>query len=136
MTWCMCGTGRSSGWATIWTVSKPRWRKRRLAIAEDRDGLTDVLHRCVGLAGLTSAFVAMVATRGRPRVFGSRRPADCENYLIAYAVPWIDVIPKDVQARGRPPVDRRPPARARCLGGPHGEELPVERVHRRHPRCP
>ena len=73
---------------------------RRLKIAEDRDGIADVLHHCVGLAGLTDAFVAMVATRGRPRVFGSRRPADCENYLIAYAVPWIDVIPKDVQARG------------------------------------
>lgn len=74
--------------------------KRQLKIAEDRNGIADVLHHCVGLAGLTDAFVAMVTTRGRPRVFGSRRPADCENYLIAYAVPWIDVIPKDVQARG------------------------------------
>jgi branched-chain amino acid aminotransferase len=73
---------------------------RRLKIAEDRTGIADVLHHCVGLAGLDDAFVAMVATRGRPRVFGSRRPADCENYLIAYAVPWIDVVPKDVQARG------------------------------------
>ena len=74
--------------------------KRRLNIAEDRDGITAVLHRCVALAELDAAFVAMVATRGRPRVTGSRRPADCDNYLIAYAVPWIDVIPKDVQARG------------------------------------
>ena len=24
----------------------------------------------------------------------------CENHLIAYALPWIDVVPKDVQARG------------------------------------
>jgi branched-chain amino acid aminotransferase len=33
-------------------------------------------------------------------VAGSRRPADCDNHLIAYAIPWIDVIPPDVQARG------------------------------------
>jgi branched-chain amino acid aminotransferase len=42
----------------------------------------------------------MVASRGRPRVAGSRRPADCDHHLIAYAIPWIDVIPKDVQERG------------------------------------
>ncbi len=74
--------------------------KRRIHPPQDRAAVAAILHRCVGLAGLTSAFVAMVATRGRPRVAGSRRPADCDNYLIAYAVPWIDVIPKDVQARG------------------------------------
>ncbi|MCB1380581.1 MAG: aminotransferase class IV [Alphaproteobacteria bacterium] len=74
--------------------------KRRLRIGEDREGIAAVLHRCVALAGLPDAFVAMVATRGRPRIFGSRRPADCDNYLIAYAIPWIDVIPTDVQARG------------------------------------
>jgi branched-chain amino acid aminotransferase len=74
--------------------------KRRLKIAEDREGLAAVLHRCVALSGLTSAFVAMVATRGKPRIFGSRRPADCDNYLIAYAIPWIDVVPKEMQARG------------------------------------
>lgn len=74
--------------------------RRRMAIAEDRAGIAAVLHRCVALAGLSDSFVAMVATRGKPRVFGSRRPADCDNYLIAYAIPWIDVIPKDVQARG------------------------------------
>ena len=73
---------------------------RRLKLAENRDRIAEVLHQCVALTGLADAFVAMVATRGRPRVFGSRRPADCENYLIAYAVPWIDVVPKDVQARG------------------------------------
>jgi len=42
----------------------------------------------------------MVALRGRPRVAGSRRPSDCDNHFIAYALPWVDVIPKDVQERG------------------------------------
>jgi branched-chain amino acid aminotransferase len=73
---------------------------RRLSLAEDRTAIADILNQCVSLSGLQDAYVAMVASRGRPRVFGSRRPADCDNHLIAYAIPWIDVIPKDVQARG------------------------------------
>jgi len=56
--------------------------------------------QCVVLSGLRDAYVALVSTRGRPRVGGSRRPQDCDNTFIAYAVPWIDVIPKAVQERG------------------------------------
>ncbi|MBR1234762.1 aminotransferase class IV [Bradyrhizobium sp. AUGA SZCCT0182] len=74
--------------------------KRRIHPPEDRAAIEAILHRCVALTGLANAYVAMVASRGRPRVMGSRRPADCENHLIAYALPWIDVVPKDVQARG------------------------------------
>jgi branched-chain amino acid aminotransferase len=74
--------------------------KRRIHPPEDRAAIEAILHRCVALTGLSDAYVAMVASRGRPRVAGSRRPADCENHLIAYALPWIDVVPKDVQARG------------------------------------
>ncbi|MCW3476722.1 aminotransferase class IV [Limobrevibacterium gyesilva] len=74
--------------------------KRRLAPPEGREAMAETLHRCVALAGLRDAYVAMVALRGRPRIGGSRRPADCDNHFIAYAVPWVDVIPKDVQERG------------------------------------
>ncbi len=73
---------------------------RRLKPPEDRDAIAAVLHRCVALAGLPDAYVSMAASRGRPVVAGSRRPADCENHLIAYAVPWVDVISPEVQARG------------------------------------
>src|SRR4051794_11838228 len=73
---------------------------RRLAPPETRDELETALHRCVALTALATAYVAMVALRGRPRVAGSRRPADCDNHLIAYALPWIDVIPPAVQERG------------------------------------
>lgn len=75
-------------------------RKRRLAPPESRAEMEAILHRCVALAGLSDSYVAMVALRGRPRVAGSRKIADCDNHFMAYAVPWIDVIPKDVQARG------------------------------------
>ena len=74
--------------------------RRRLRPPEDRAAIEDVLHRCVALAGLGDAYVSMACSRGRPRVAGSRRPADCDNHLIAYAVPWIDVIPEAVQERG------------------------------------
>ncbi len=73
---------------------------RRLRPPEDRAAIETVLHRCVGMAGLADAYVAMVALRGRPRVAGSRRPEDCDNHLLAYAIPWINVIPTDVQERG------------------------------------
>lgn len=73
---------------------------RRIHPPEDREAIRAILHRCVALAGLSDAYVAMVASRGRPRIAGSRRPADCDNHLICYAIPWIDVIPKDVQERG------------------------------------
>jgi branched-chain amino acid aminotransferase len=73
---------------------------RRLAPPESLSRMEDILHRCVALTGLADAYVAMVASRGRPRIGGSRRPGDCDNHFIAYALPWIDVIPKDVQERG------------------------------------
>ncbi|MGZ5902344.1 MAG: aminotransferase class IV, partial [Reyranella sp.] len=68
--------------------------RRRLRPPEDRAAVEAVLHRCVALAGLRDAYVSMACSRGRPRIAGSRRPADCDNHLIAYAIPWIDVIPK------------------------------------------
>jgi branched-chain amino acid aminotransferase len=75
-------------------------RARRLSIPEDKAAIAAVLHRLVGLAGLQDAYVSMAALRGRPTVAGSRRPQDCENHLVAFAVPWVDVIPKAVQDRG------------------------------------
>ena len=64
------------------------------------DEMARIAAQCVVLSGIKDAYVALVSTRGRPRVAGSRRPQDCENTFIAYALPWIDVIPKEVQERG------------------------------------
>lgn len=75
-------------------------RARRLAPPETRSEMEAILHRCVALSGLMDSYVAMVALRGRPRVAGSRRLEDCDNHFMAYAVPWIDVIPKHIQERG------------------------------------
>jgi branched-chain amino acid aminotransferase len=75
-------------------------RARRLEPRESRADMEQILHRCVSMSGLKDAYVAMVTLRGNPKISGSRRPADCENHFLAYAIPWIDVIPKEVQARG------------------------------------
>ena len=74
--------------------------RRRLDVGMTAEQIRAVLHRVVSLSGLSAAYVAMVALRGRPRVVGSRRPEDCGNHLVAYAVPWVDVISKAVQETG------------------------------------
>ena len=72
----------------------------RLKPPVNREEMRTILGTCVALSGLRDAYVAMLSTRGRPRIQGSRDPRDCENSFIAYAVPWINVIPPEVQARG------------------------------------
>jgi branched-chain amino acid aminotransferase len=72
----------------------------RLDPGVTRDEMRQILGKVVALSGLQRAFVAMVSTRGVPRIYGSRDPADCDNTFIAYAVPWVDVIKPDVQERG------------------------------------
>ncbi len=72
----------------------------RLTPPVNRAQIREILGRCVALSGLREAFVAMLSTRGVPRVFGSRNPNDCDNTFYAYAIPWLDVIKPDVQARG------------------------------------
>ena len=72
----------------------------RLAPPYTRDEMKVILDRCVSLANLRESYVAMISTRGRPKIYGSRRPADCANTFMAYAVPWVDIVPKAVQERG------------------------------------
>jgi branched-chain amino acid aminotransferase len=75
-------------------------RSLRLSPPQSMLEIGEIAMRCVAMSGLRDSYVAMICTRGRPRIFGSRRPQDCDNRLIVYAIPWIDVIPLDVQARG------------------------------------
>ncbi|HEV7254126.1 MAG TPA: aminotransferase class IV [Mesorhizobium sp.] len=75
-------------------------REKKLRPDETREEMEQILHHCVALSGLPDAYVAMMTLRGKPRVKGSLRPADCDNHFIAYAVPWIDVISPEVQERG------------------------------------
>ena len=72
----------------------------RLVPPYSRAEIAEILDRCVAMTGLRESYVAMISSRGRPRIYGSRRPADCANTFMAYAVPWVDVVPKSIQERG------------------------------------
>ena len=71
----------------------------RLDPGLDRDGLREALIHVVRLSGLRDAYVDMTCTRGQPAP-GSRDPRACRNRLILYAVPFIWVLPPEVQERG------------------------------------
>ncbi|WP_246102286.1 aminotransferase class IV [Methylobacterium terricola] len=72
----------------------------RLKPPEDDAAIERVLHRCVALAGLRDAYVAMDCLRGRPPAGAPYHPAHARNYLAAFALPWISLVRPEVMARG------------------------------------
>ncbi|PIK69425.1 branched-chain amino acid--2-keto-4-methylthiobutyrate aminotransferase [Methylobacterium frigidaeris] len=72
----------------------------RLKPPEDDAAIMRVLHRCVALAGLRDAYVAMDCLRGRPPAGAPYHPAHARNYLAAFALPWISLVRPDVMERG------------------------------------
>jgi branched-chain amino acid aminotransferase len=72
----------------------------RLKPPEDDAAIGRVLHRCVALAGLRDAYVAMDCLRGRPPAGQPYHPAYARNYLAAFALPWISLVRPDVMERG------------------------------------
>lgn len=86
----------------------------RLSPPESDQRIREVLTQCVRLSGLRDAYVAVDCLRGRPPPGVPFHPANARNYLAAFAIPWVWVIPPDVQARGAHMViatpERIPPA--------------------------
>lgn len=72
----------------------------RLETGLEQEEIRAALHAIAAATGLRAAYVAMVATRGRPRIAGSRDPRDCENRFYAWCVPYIHVIKPDALAAG------------------------------------
>ena len=58
------------------------------------------LHQMVSQSGLRDSYVAMVCSRGRPKIPGSRDPRDCENYFFAWCVPYVHVIKPEIIDQG------------------------------------
>ncbi len=75
-------------------------RSLRLEPRESDDEIRQVLAECVRRTGLREAYVAMDCLRGVPKPGLPRHPANCRNYLAAFAMPWVWVMPPEVQARG------------------------------------
>ena len=72
----------------------------RLQIEHDSQEIAKILHDLVAATGLRESYVSMVASRGVPKVPGTRDPRLCANHFYAWAVPFVWVIPPEVAERG------------------------------------
>ena len=72
----------------------------RLQPPESDDDIRRILTECVRRSGLREAYVAMDCLRGSLKPGLPRHPVNCENYLAAFAIPWVWVISPEVQKRG------------------------------------
>jgi branched-chain amino acid aminotransferase len=75
-------------------------RALRLDPPESDDDIRGILAECVRRSQLREAYVAMDCLRGTPKPGAERHPANCRNYLAAFAIPFVWVISPQVQARG------------------------------------
>lgn len=69
-------------------------------IGLERAEIIEILHETVAASGLQSSYVAMVASRGRNPIPGSRDPRDCENHFYAWCVPYVHIVKRDSADRG------------------------------------
>ena len=87
----------------------------RLDPGRTGEEITAVLAECVRLAGLRSAYVEMLCTRGQPP-WGSRDPRQAVNQFHAFAVPYVWIANEEQRRRGLnvmvSSVQRIPPARS------------------------
>ena len=58
------------------------------------------LHQMVGKSSLRDSYVAMVCSRGKPKIAGSRNPRDCENHFFAWCVPYVHIIKPEIVEQG------------------------------------
>jgi len=72
----------------------------RMSIPEDRAAIRRILHAIAAKSGLASAYVAMVASRGRPADPRNRDPRFCVNHFFAWCVPYVHVFGAEGAARG------------------------------------
>jgi branched-subunit amino acid aminotransferase/4-amino-4-deoxychorismate lyase len=75
-------------------------RALRLQPPESDDDIRRILSECVRRSGLREAYVAMDCLRGSLKPGLPRHPVNCRNYLAAFAIPWVWVMPPEIQERG------------------------------------
>lgn len=62
--------------------------------------IQSALHQMVGKSNLKDSYVAMVCSRGKPKISGSRDPRDCENHFFAWCVPYVHIIKPEIVEQG------------------------------------
>ena len=65
-----------------------------------RRDIQAALHQMVSKSSLRDSYVAMVCSRGKPKIAGSRDPRDCDNHFFAWCVPYVHVIKPEVVEQG------------------------------------
>jgi branched-chain amino acid aminotransferase len=72
----------------------------RLSCPHPPDGLKRILAECVHRAGLEDAYVQMIVTRGEFVSLTRRDPRLCRNRFVAFALPYIWIVPPERQEVG------------------------------------
>ncbi|MCC7048130.1 MAG: aminotransferase class IV [Alphaproteobacteria bacterium] len=72
----------------------------RLTMPYDAAGLKRELTALVRATGLRDAYVSMICTRGTLQPGLPRHPKNCINRFYSYVLPFVWVMPEDMQARG------------------------------------
>jgi branched-chain amino acid aminotransferase len=71
----------------------------RLDCGKTPEQVRAIAHACVRRAGLRSAYVEVLCTRGQPQP-GSRDPRTCTNQFMAFAIPFVWIANPDKQRQG------------------------------------
>ena len=64
------------------------------AATESDDDIRGVLHELVRRTGLREAYVAMDCLRGSAPPNVRRHPSNARNYLLAFAMPYVWLMPR------------------------------------------
>ena len=65
-----------------------------------RRDIQAALHQMVSKSSLRDSYVAMVCSRGKPKIAGSRDPRDCYNHFFAWCVPYVHIIKPEIVDQG------------------------------------
>ena len=65
-----------------------------------RSEIAVALHIIVSQSQLRHSYVAMVCSRGVPKVPGTRDPKDCDNHFFVWCVPYVHVVKSEVVKKG------------------------------------
>ncbi len=72
----------------------------RLIPPESDAGIRAILHELVRRTGLREAYVAMDCLRGPAPANLRRHPANAQPYLLAYAIPYVWLVPQEIRDHG------------------------------------
>ena len=72
----------------------------RLDPGMTKSDIQKALRQMVGRSNLRDSYVAMVCSRGKPKIAGSRDPRDCGNHFFAWCVPYVHIIKPEIVEQG------------------------------------